>query len=66
MELGLGWLRFPPDVFWSMTLRELMASVDGYMESHNLGHPGRRARMYDELMELADSVPDVSGGIVER
>ncbi|MCC6912725.1 MAG: phage tail assembly chaperone [Rhodospirillaceae bacterium] len=63
MELGLGWLRFSPDVFWSMTLRELMTAVDGYMESHGMGHPGRKAQMYDELMDLAESVPDVRGSI---
>jgi uncharacterized phage protein (TIGR02216 family) len=29
MALGLGVLRLPPDHFWSMTLREMTAAIQG-------------------------------------
>ncbi|MEG9884630.1 MAG: rcc01693 family protein [Hyphomicrobiales bacterium] len=29
MVAGLGMLRLPPDVFWAMTPRELMAALEG-------------------------------------
>lgn len=33
MEIGLGVLKFPPDVFWNMTLGEFLAAMDGHSES---------------------------------
>lgn len=30
MRIGLGQLRFPPDVFWRMTLPELITGSDGF------------------------------------
>jgi len=31
MELGLGVLSWPPEVFWRATLPELMRGLDGWM-----------------------------------
>lgn len=33
MSIGLGHLRMPPAVFWSMTLPEFFAAMDGYLEA---------------------------------
>ena len=33
MEYGLGWLRHPPEIFWNMTLRELVAGIEGLVHS---------------------------------
>ena len=34
MEVGLGHLRYPPAVFWRLTLREYAAACDGLMERY--------------------------------
>jgi uncharacterized phage protein (TIGR02216 family) len=43
MRLGLGALRYPPDVFWRLTLPEFFAAVDGLLESKGV----KRGRVRD-------------------
>ena len=63
MEIGLGVLRLPPDAFWAMTVAELTAALDGWTESHGGQKTSDKTEMYDELLELAASVPEVSGSV---
>ena len=56
MQLGLGWLRWTPDVFWNSTLKELIAGIDGYMEAH--GMQSKSAGM-DELLDMLDEAEGV-------
>lgn len=55
MELGLGFLRLAPDDFWNMTLRELVAALDGYAESKGGKRKTDPAELVDELRELMGS-----------
>ena len=36
MELGLGLLNWPPEVFWRATLPELLRGLDGWMLARGL------------------------------
>ena len=36
MELGLGVLNWPPEVFWRATLPELLCGLDGWMLARGL------------------------------
>lgn len=46
MEIGLGWLRWTPDAFWSATLGELLAAQAGFVESKTGKNPrAERARL---------------------
>lgn len=40
MKIGLGVLRYPPDVFWDLSLPEFFAAVDGLMESRGVKRGG--------------------------
>lgn len=51
MALGLGMMRFSPDVFWRMTLRELAAAVRGVL-------PGEQGPNRGRLDELMRKYPD--------
>lgn len=42
MKIGLGHLRYSPDVFWKLTLPEFLAAVDGLMESRGVRPAGGR------------------------
>ena len=40
MELGLGVLGWPPEVFWRATLPELMRALDGWRLARGLRRTG--------------------------
>ena len=40
MRIGLGHLRYPPEVFWRLTLPEFFAAADGYLESKGVKPKG--------------------------
>lgn len=65
MEIGLGVLRLAPEAFWAMTVAELTAALDGWTESHGGQKTADKTEMYDELLDLAASVPEVTGNIGE-
>jgi uncharacterized phage protein (TIGR02216 family) len=44
MRLGLGALRYSPDVFWRLSLPEFFAAVDGLLESKGVKQAGRGVR----------------------
>lgn len=50
MRLGLGVLRLPPDAFWRMTPRELVAAAAGIGGATGFGAPISRAR-FDDLRQ---------------
>jgi len=54
MNIGLGLLQLPPEHFWSMTLPELKAAVDGLFANHPDSKPLARV----ELRELMQRFPD--------
>lgn len=54
MAAGLGLLRLPPDVFWAMTPRELMAALEGAGLTAAPGGPLSRS----ELEGLMARFPD--------
>jgi len=40
MKIGLGHLRYSPDVFWRLSLPEFFAATDGYLESKGVRKGG--------------------------
>lgn len=51
-------MRYSPDVFWAMSMKEWVAAVNGYFESKGVTAadvPMTR----DELMDLMEEYPDV-------
>ena len=58
MEIGLGILGRPAADFWAMTMPELAAALDGYLEAR--GVRGQRAEppTREELRELMARFPD--------
>ncbi len=54
MGVGLGMLKLPPDHFWSMTIPELEAAVNGTFGEGALAGPLVR----NELDELMQRFPD--------
>ncbi|MEQ1614486.1 MAG: phage tail assembly chaperone [Hyphomicrobiaceae bacterium] len=61
MEVGLGHLRYPPAVFWALTLPEWQAAHDGLIESRggtksgpdtNPVNGGMSAARFAELSQL--------------
>lgn len=61
MKVGMGGLRFPPDVFWNLSIPELMIAFEGYAESKGVksGGPHGPALGGSELAELELEFPDV-------
>ena len=60
MKLGLGVLRFSPDVFWRMSLAEWLAARDGIMGGGGQT-PADSPVMAAELEHLIKSYPDWKG-----
>jgi len=58
MTAGLGVLRLPPAIFWSMTLRELDAALRGAFDLPCAGASPSRA----DLAALMKSFPDREDG----
>lgn len=59
MAFGLGVLRLPPAVFWSMTPRELEAAMAGAR-----GPLPAAARLQrDDLLALMRTFPDAGGAL---
>jgi hypothetical protein len=36
MQLGMGVLRWTPEVFWKACVRELYSAIEGWQESHGI------------------------------
>lgn len=55
-------MRYAPDVFWTMALREFLLAVEGYAEARGAkskgGKGGGPALMRAELEELDRDYPD--------
>lgn len=61
MKIGLGGLRYTPEVFWNLSLREFILAVEGYAEARGAkSGRGRHgpAMTTDELEALAERYPD--------
>ena len=56
MEIGLGMLHIPPNEFWNMSLTELNASIDGFLEFS--GYRKKDSMTNEELHELMELYPD--------
>lgn len=54
MRLGLGQLRIPPAVLWSMTLRELEAAIAGFLGHTAEGTPCTRADLATLMLRYPD------------
>jgi hypothetical protein len=54
MELGIGVLGFPPEVFWEMTYQEFTAAIDGYEERN--GKKKHNAPTLEEAEQLRRQV----------
>lgn len=52
MEIGLGELRLAPDVFWGMTMHELLRAHDGYAQSHGAEEQEAAEIDGDKLQEI--------------
>ncbi len=64
MKIGLGHLRMPAPTFWAMTLRELFAAMDGYLESKGVRRDGGTAPSREEVQSLFDlPVPPADVGV---
>ncbi len=55
MELGLGYLRLAPDAFWSMTVQELMAAMDGFGESKGARKKADPAELAEDMRALMET-----------
>lgn len=62
MQLGLGVLRWPPDQFWSASMAELTAGIEGRNESIT-GERPKNKQDISNLRALFDRVPDVTPSI---
>lgn len=58
MEIGLGVLQYPAESFWSMSLPELYAAIDGVAEFNSGGEQQSEPMTRDELNELMELYPD--------
>jgi uncharacterized phage protein (TIGR02216 family) len=61
MQLGLGVLRLPPSHFWSMTMPEFKAAVEGYARSKGMDMEVLRDLLplnRTELAALQQNFPD--------
>lgn len=61
MKIGLGGLRYSPDVFWGLSFPEFMAAAEGYAESKGVGASARASSApltAAELEDLAEQYPD--------
>ena len=56
MELALGGLGWTPDTFWSATLPELFAAINGWNNMH--GDPEQDSMNREELEEMMKRFPD--------
>tara|TARA_R100000773_G_C4192319_1_gene97785 strand:+ start:625 stop:795 length:171 start_codon:yes stop_codon:yes gene_type:complete len=56
MEIGLGMLHIPPDIFWNMSMTELNTSIDGFLEFS--GNAKKQGMSKDELDNLMELYPD--------
>lgn len=56
MKVAFGHLHFPPDVFWTMSLREWQATLKGYIEK-NYGHV-EKPMSRSSLNKLMKEYPD--------
>ena len=65
MELGLGVLRWPPAVFWSATVPELVAALDGYVESKGGGSRSAKQQFVDEMRALSETDTGPSKSIAD-
>jgi|GEM_PF-6519503 len=64
MSIGLGELRIPPYVFWSMTFPELKAAFNGAnaerYSHHTVNTNQKHGISMDDLEEMIYQYPDVS------
>lgn len=60
MKIGLGGLRYTPEVFWGLSLPEWTAAVEGYAESKGAktSGPNGPPLQSDELSALMERYPD--------
>ncbi len=55
MAMGLGYLRLPPDQFWSMTAKELEAAITG-LSGGDVARPLMRSGLEELLLQFPDEV----------
>ena len=58
MEIGLGVLGRSSAGFWSMTMPELTAALDGWIEARGQRRPAGRAPLREEIEEMMRRFPD--------
>lgn len=58
MAFGLGRLRLPSGVFWSMTPRELALAMEGF--TGRIGGPLDRQRLADLMNRYPDKTPETT------
>jgi uncharacterized phage protein (TIGR02216 family) len=58
MKLAYGHLRYTPDVFWGMSLREWQAALKGYLEKEYGGEEREEPLTSDRLDALMRRYPD--------
>lgn len=58
MELGLGHLGIAPSVFWSYSLVEWYAAIDGYMTKIGANNGDGDSITSDEYEKLKEEHPD--------
>lgn len=63
MKIGLGGLRYTPEVFWNLSLLEFTIACEGYAESKGVRSTGPHGPPLktSELDELMAAYPDVEG-----
>lgn len=64
MEIGLGHLRYPPAVFWGLSLLEFDAAHNGYLESLGVktGTTAPAKMSQSRMSELMALYPDAPHG----
>ena len=58
MEIGLGILGRPVADFWAMTMAEICAALDGYLEARGQRQATGEPPSREELRELMARFPD--------
>lgn len=56
MKIALGVLRWGPSEFWSATPHELMAGLEGYLESKGVKTPSQKKAEQDDYTSWAARV----------